>query len=150
MLRFGKILPVAAIIIALLAQGQQKPLPAGKGYTLTVIVDGVNNQDGNIGVLLFNSAKGWPEDQSAALRNVVVPAHAGTVRVVISGLPAGTYALAIGHDANKNGKIDRNWLGAPKEQWGMSNNPRAMIKAPSFDKARFSLQHDAEIHVQLQ
>jgi uncharacterized protein (DUF2141 family) len=32
----------------------------------------------------------------------------------------------------------------------MSNNPHATIKAPPFSKAKFTLNHDSEIHIQLQ
>ena len=127
---------------------QAKEVPTG--FTLTVQVEGVNSQGGNIGVLLFNSTKGWPEDIHAALKDVVVPAHSGTVTVKIENLPAGTYAVSVGHDVNVNHKVDKNFLGVPKEQWGMSNNPHALIKPPSFNTAHFDLKGDAEIRVQMQ
>lgn len=119
-------------------------------YTLTVVVHGVNEQDGNIGVLVFNSEKGWAEDRTAALKDVVVPAHPGTVTVTIPDLPAGDYGIAVCHDVNKNHKLDKNFLGMPKEQWGLSNNPHATIKAPPFSKSRFTLKENQEIQVQMQ
>jgi uncharacterized protein (DUF2141 family) len=143
------------MLIALLAAGldvagqQSTPSPAN-GHTLTVIVENVNKDDGNIGVLVFNSTKGWPEDRFAALKDIVVPAHPGTVTVTVPDLPAGDYAVAVAHDVNKNHKVDKNIFGVPKEQWGMSNNPHATIKAPSFATAKFTLSGDMEIHVRLQ
>jgi uncharacterized protein (DUF2141 family) len=128
------------------APAQASPVPA---YTLTVIVDGVNEKGGNIGVLVFNSDKGRAEDRFAALRDVVVPAHPGSVTVSIPNLPAGDYALAIAHDVNQNHKVDK-FLGVPKEQWGMSNDPHATVKAPAFAKARFPLKGNQEIHVKMQ
>ena len=121
-----------------------------KGRTLTVIVDGVNNQGGNIELLLFNSDRGWPYDRSAAFRDIVVRAYSPSVRITIPDLPDGDYAVAVGHDVNQNHRLERNWLGLPKEQWGMSNNPRAVFRTPAFMKARFPLTHNAEIHIQLQ
>lgn len=144
---------LAPIIAALVLGGaiQQSSAPAGPGlHTLTVVVENVNKQDGNIGVLVFNSTKGWPEDRFAALRDVVVPAQPGTVTVTVPGLPSGDYAVAIAHDVNKNHKLDKNVFGVPKEQWGMSNNPHATIKAPPFSTAKFSLTADQTIHVRLQ
>ncbi len=139
------------LLMAVRGVSQQNPAPApGDLHTLTVVVENVNQQDGNIGVLVFNSTKGWPEDRFAALRDIVVPAHPGTVTVTVPGLPAGEYAVAIAHDVNKNHKLDKNLFGVPKEQWGMSNNPHATIKAPSFATAKFSLTGDQEIHVKLQ
>ena len=101
-------------------------------------------------MLVFNSDKGWAEDRSAALRDITVPAHPGTVTVTIPNLPAGDYGVAIVHDVNKNHKLDRNWASKPKEQWGISNNPHAMIKTPSYSSCRFSLKQDQEIHITMQ
>jgi uncharacterized protein (DUF2141 family) len=123
---------------------------SAQSYTLTIYVDGVNQQGGNVGVLVFQNDKGWPEDRGVALKDVVVPAHPGTVTVKVPNLPAGDYAVALIHDVNQNHKVDKNWFGKPTEQWGMSNNPHATIKAPPFTKAKFTLNHDSEIHIQLQ
>lgn len=133
----------------LLAPAQNAPA-APHTFTLTIQVENVNKDDGNIGVLVFNSTRGWPEDRFAALKDIVVPAHPGTVTVTVPGLPAGDYAVAIAHDVNKNHKVDKNFLGMPKEQWGMSNNPHATVKAPSFNTAKFSLAGNLEIHVRMQ
>lgn len=118
--------------------------------TLTVDVEGVNAQGGNIGVMVFRSAKGWPEDNSAAYRAVVVPAHRGTVVVTVRDLPVGEYAIAVGHDVNLNRKVDRNWFGKPIEQWGMSNNPHPKFRTPEFSRAKFEVGGDEEIRIQMQ
>lgn len=133
----------------LVASAQNAPA-APHTFTLTIQVENVNKDDGNIGVLVFNSTRGWPEDRFAALKDIVVPAHPGTVTVTVPDLPAGDYAVAIAHDVNRNHKVDKNFLGMPKEQWGMSNNPHATIKAPSFNTAKFSLAGNLEIHVRMQ
>ena len=145
-----RVLAILTLVAALTVSGQQAPQPAAGTYTLTVTVENVNKDGGNIGVLVFNSTRGWPEDRFAALKDIVVPAHPGTVTVTVPNLPAGDYALAIAHDVNRNHKVDRNMFGVPKEQWGMSNNPHATLKAPPFSAARFSLAGDMEIHVRLQ
>ena len=129
---------------------RQAASSASKAFTLTIQVEGVDKDGGNIGVLVFNSTKGWPEDRFAALKDIVVPAHPGAVTVTVPNLQPGEYAVAIAHDVNKNHKVDKNFFGIPKEQWGMSNNPHATLKAPPFDKAKFPLAHDLEIHVRMQ
>jgi uncharacterized protein (DUF2141 family) len=134
---------------ALIATSQQAAAPTG-GHTLTISVSNVNQEGGNIGVLVFNSDKGWPEDRTAALKDVIVLAHPGTVVVSIPSLPPGDYAVAVLHDVNQNHKMDRNWMGKPKEQWAMSNNPHALVKAPSYSTAKFHLGGDQTIEVRLQ
>jgi uncharacterized protein (DUF2141 family) len=76
------------ILLALVACAAAQQPPT---YTLTVVVKGVNDKGGNIGVLVFNSEKGWAEDRTAALKDVDVPARPGTVTVTIPDLPAGDY-----------------------------------------------------------
>jgi uncharacterized protein (DUF2141 family) len=148
--RLALLMEAAITVTALGVAAQQSAPRAAATYTLTVTVENVNQQGGNIGVLVFSSTRGWPEDRFAALKDVVVPAHPGTVTVTIPDLPGGDYALAIAHDVNMNHKVDKNVFGFPKEQWGMSNNPHATIKAPPFSAAKFSLIGDMEIHVKLQ
>ena len=55
-------------------------------------------------------------------------------------IPPGTYALAVIHDENMNGKLDTNWLGIPKEGYGFSNDAKALLSAPSFSAASFSYE----------
>lgn len=138
------------LLIAILSGAAQSAPAASQTFTLTIQVENVNKDDGNIGVLIFNSTRGWPEDRFAALKDIVAAAHPGTVTVTVPGLSAGDYAVAIAHDVNKNHKVDKNFLGMPKEQWGMSNNPHATIKAPSFNTAKFLLAGNLEIHVRMQ
>lgn len=139
---------LAVLVLSSLSVFAQQASSANK-YTLTVICDEVNQEAGNIGVLVFANDNGWPEDRFAALKDVVVPAHPGSVTVVIPDLPSGDYALAIAHDTNQNHKLDKNFIGMPKEQWGMSNDPSATVKAPAFNKARFTLNGNREIHVRM-
>ena len=154
----GSLLRSLCLIIFLLSVAltlavAQQPAPAaaaGQGYTLTIIAEGIDEHDGNIGVLVFNSPKGWAEDRQSALKDVAVPAHQGTVTVTIPGLPAGEYAVALVHDVNKNHKLDKNWAGKPTEQWGLSNNPHAVLKTPSYDSCKFTLKGDLELHIKMQ
>ncbi len=141
---------IALISLACLIAGAQNQAPAAGTYTLTIQVQGVDQDGGNIGVLVFNSDKGWAEDRFAALKDIVVPAHPGNVTVVVPGLVAGTYAVSIAHDVNQNHKLDKNFFGKPKEQWGLSNNPHATLKAPPFKNCTFTLTGNMEIFIKMQ
>lgn len=141
---------ILLISLSTAAGWSQNPATSPKTFVLTIHVENVNKDAGNVGMLVFNSSVGWPESRFVALKDIVVPAHPGTVTITVPDLPPGDYAVAILHDVNKNHKMDKNFFGMPKEQWGMSNNPHATIKAPSFDTAKFSLSENMEIHVRMQ
>ena len=48
-------------------------------------------------------------------------------------IPPGTYAVKLHIDENENGKLDTNFIGIPKEQYGISNNVLFLnFKAASF------------------
>ena len=116
---------------------------------MTVEVENVRTAQGVVGVLVFTTAQGWPEQFSAALWAEATAAHTGGVEITLPDLPAGDYAVVALHDENANQQLDRNWLGVPVEQWGMSNNPPYRFAAPSFEAARFRLEHDLRIWVVL-
>jgi uncharacterized protein (DUF2141 family) len=119
------------------------------GHGLKLIVGGVKNTRGVIGVLVFNSPAGWPEDVSSAFTSEAVAAQAPETVLEVHNLPAGEYAVVVLHDENLNKKLDRNWFGKPKEQWGMSNNPRFSNSAPSFGSACFPFAGDEQLHIGL-
>ena len=66
-------------------------------------------------------------------RRITVPTRlAGSLK--FDGLPSGTYALALIHDENGNGKLD-TVLGIPREGFGFTNNPAIRFGPPSFKSA---------------
>ena len=64
-------------------------------------------------------------------------------------LPEGIYAIALFIDANKNLKIDKNFLGIPKEQFGFSNNAMGKLSAPSFEQAKFKVEGNTLQNIKL-
>jgi uncharacterized protein (DUF2141 family) len=109
--------------------------------TLTVRVTGARNIKGKIGVTLFQDAQGFPDDASKAIRqqSVEIDPNTMSAQVTFKDLPQGTFAVSVLHDENGNGKMDKNFVGMPKEGYGASNNPKKKKRAPTFDEAKFSL-----------
>ncbi len=127
------------------------PTDASQSRTakLTIVVEQVRNSVGVVGVLIFGSPNGWPEDVGAAIRRKAVPAHAGVTSLDFDDLAHGEYAVVVLHDENENMKLDKNFLGIPKEGWGMSNNPKAHSHAPKFTQAQFTFARNTNLHIQL-
>ena len=148
--RWLLMLSLWAVAFHSLGSAQVERAKIVKGFDLTLEVDGVRSGKGVVGVLVFRSAKGWPEDTSRAFRSVDVPARKSSTVVSVTNLPPGTYAVVVLHDENANMKLDRDWMGVPKEQWGMSRNPHAQFAAPEFDRAEFELARNLQMRIVLQ
>jgi uncharacterized protein (DUF2141 family) len=131
------------------AEQEQVAVPAGTG-AITVRISGLRNTNGNLSVALFNTKEGFPGKFDRAFMKTVVPASGSEHVVVFDTVPFGSYAVAVRHDENANGKLDANFLGMPKEGVGTSNNPRSRFGPPSFKDASFLFdQSSIELNVNL-
>ena len=110
--------------------------------TVTVQVVGARSARGQLGVALFRSAEGFPENASHAIRQQLLAVNPDALgaQIVFRDLPPGTYAVAVRHDENMNGELDKNFLGMPTEGYGTSNNIRGVMQAPTFDQAKFEVK----------
>jgi uncharacterized protein (DUF2141 family)/Arc/MetJ-type ribon-helix-helix transcriptional regulator len=103
-----------------------------------VSADGFRNQAGVLGIAVYKSPAGWPEESDQAILHESFKIVNGKAQAQLTLAP-GRYAIAAIHDENGNHKLDRNLLGVPKEGFGFSNNPPVGISAPSFSAASFAV-----------
>ena len=87
---------------------------------------------------LTTRPKNFPncQDDPNAFRQTVQTRAAGVLK--FENLPSGTYALALIHDENGNGKLD-TLMGIPKEGFGFSKNPAIRFGPPSFKSAELAI-----------
>ena len=103
----------------------------------------IRNSTGTVACALFESPDGFPLEFLRYATHIMVLKIRGTqARCDFLDIPPGTYALAVSHDENMNGKLDTNWLGIPREGYGFSNDARALLGAPAFSAASF--QYDGQ------
>ena len=113
---------------------------------------GARNNKGQMALALFQSEPGFPGDNSKAIRTQAaeIDAQRRSAQFVLEGIPYGVYAVSVFHDENLNGRLDKNFVGAPKEGYGASNNPRKRMGPPPFDEAKFPLnQPEQSIEIKL-
>ena len=98
----------------------------------------IRNSTGTVACALFDSPAGFPTQfLNSAMKVMVMKIQKTEAHCDFEDIPAGTYAIAAIHDENRNGKLDMNWLGVPKEGYGFSNDAKAVVSAPSFSAASF-------------
>lgn len=109
------------------------------GGTVSIEVDGLRSDRGEVRGALFASRDGWTEE-GHQIATCTAHVHGHVARCVIEEVPPGDYAFAFLHDEDDDGELDRDWIGVPQEGFGFSNDARPGLGAPSFESARFS--HD--------
>ena len=110
---------------------------------LIVQLTGIDNNKGDINCALFADSGGFPMEAASAVQTAQVAPSQEGASCRFSQLDAGYYAVAVSHDENRNGVTDTNFFGIPKEAWGVSNNVRPAMRAPTFEEARFALPSQA-------
>ncbi len=128
-------------------------LPSAEGSSsgnLGVTVKGLKNQKGQVCFSLFSSSRGFPSNNERAVQAKCVKLENSSTKLKIPALKAGTYAVAMFHDVNGDGKLNTNVLGIPKEGFGFSRNPRIVSGPPKFgDSAVFVVGSSTEIQINL-
>ena len=99
-------------------------------------ITGIKNNTGFIQIAVFKSDTDFDKDIFSYV--IAVPASS-EVSVSIPNLDIGKYAIAVYHDENKNQKLDKNFVGIPKEGYGFSNNAVGKLGPPKFSETSFSL-----------
>jgi len=98
----------------------------------------IRNSTGAVACALFESPAGFPtEFLHSAINIMMIKVRDTKARCDFEDIPPGTYALAVIHDENLNGKLDTNVLGIPTEGYGFSNDAKALFGTPSFSAASF-------------
>jgi uncharacterized protein (DUF2141 family) len=123
--------------LAFQAHSAETPLQGGpQKCTLRIHVDGLRNSMGVVGSVIFASPDGWPEDTSKSVHSwpTEIPQDKREATATWD-LPPGEYGVAVIHDENRNQKLDRNFLGIPKEGFGFANNPHVGLSAAPFRAA---------------
>jgi uncharacterized protein (DUF2141 family) len=106
--------------------------------SIKVLVVGIHSNDGEVDCALFGSADGFPGVSSKAGRTAKSKIEKGQAVCMFAGVAPGEYAVSVFHDENSNGKLDRDFMGMPKEGVGASNDAAGHFGPPKYDDARFS------------
>ncbi|MBI1262741.1 MAG: DUF2141 domain-containing protein [Rhizobiales bacterium] len=123
-------------------------VPLATASEIMIDVTGATHDSGQIGCALYAGEAGFPMDSTQSTQ-IWQPTENGGTQCRFTDLPAGTYAVAVSHDLNGNRKTDTNFLGIPKEAWGVSNNVRPNLRAPRFDEAAFNLAADENLKLDI-
>ena len=78
-----------------------------------VEIDGFRSDRGQVLCALFSSAADFPKKPDRAVAHATAEIVGRHATCEFQGVPPGTYAIAVFHDENSNGKLDTNFMGIP-------------------------------------
>jgi uncharacterized protein (DUF2141 family) len=126
----------AALGLALLPAASLGAEPPAFDVSLTV--NGLRSSHGQVLACLTALPSAYPDcSKDPNARKRAVPASP-TVKVDFGAVPAGVYAIAVVHDENGNGRMDKR-LGLPTEGYGFSRDAPIRFGPPSFHSAQFTV-----------
>ncbi len=106
--------------------------------TIVVNVSGIKNDKGVVQIGLYNSKESFP-NYDKNFKGIFPKANKNGVSYTFKNIPAGTYAVAVWHDENKDKKMNKNMFGSPKESYGFSKNIYGSFGPPNFKDVSFKL-----------
>lgn len=105
---------------------------------IIVSVTNFENSKGICRGCLFTNAEAF-SGKGAPLKCTQVSVSGKTAQLVFENVPEGVYAVSVFHDVNSNNKMDKNFLGIPKEGYGASKNKLPFASAPTFNENKFNI-----------
>ena len=122
-------------------------LPFLFNLNLELQIDNIKDLEGTLYVAIYKSEEDFPLDGEWEFRTSQ-KVNSESELFKISGLEFDEFAIAIFHDVNDNGEMDKNWLGIPKEPFGFSNNVRPKFSSPEFQDCRIKIDEQNQ-HVKI-
>ena len=110
-------------------------------HALTVRVTNIPGVKGNLLVGLYQTAESFTDSPMAESPKIKLVTAEDQI-VVFDDLKPGKYAVAVVQDLNRNGKLDRNFLGMPKEPLGFSVIKKIPKGKPKFEDCAFEIRDE--------
>ncbi len=109
--------------------------------TVDISISNLRSTKGDVLVCLSKDPNYFPDctKDKAARKIKVAASSAGKIH--IRDVKPGTYAVALVHDENSNGKMDLR-LFLPREGFGFTRNPKIGMGPPKFKSAQFTVGAD--------
>lgn len=141
-----------AVVLGLIAAPQGSFMPAAQATPacigpasdtwINLTVDRVRNSKGLITATLYPNDRKRFLVKNGSLYVASTPASAGQTRFCLFVPQPGAYAIAIYHDEDSSGTINRGGLfGIPSEAVGFSNNPTILFGPPSLRSVLLKVEH---------
>ena len=147
-----KLSKISFLLIGLLVSASfAKTANAQQTTTLTVVVNGIKHQKGQICLGIYSNEKGFPLSTKNVVKSACKQITGSSLKEQFTGLKPGNYAVAVVDDQNGDRQLNKDFFGIPKEGFGISNNPTVSITTgtPKFNKASFAVLKNTTVNIDM-
>ena len=139
--RRSVLVPAFLVVVVLFNAG-----PALGASGVAVTVNKVRPGKGRLHIALVNKAQFLLRKKlKKPLKKGIVESLGESVQFTFEDVPPGDYAVQVMQDFDGDGVMAYNWLGLPKEPWGISNNPPARFGPPRWARAKFTVTESSGV-----
>jgi len=110
---------------------------AQQGNSISVVVSGLRNNNGDVRCGLFNSAATFPKNGHEFMGAIGQIANQQAT-CTFDNVPPGVYAVAYFHAQKGETKLKTGLFGQPEEGYGFSRNATGSMGPPAFNAAAYS------------
>ena len=115
---------------------------------LIVNIKGISPISGYLNIGIFDKSNDFPNIDEG-LTGKIIKVDSSEIIHKFEKLNNGSLAIAVFHDENSNGKLDKNFLGIPKEEYVFSNYTKSLFGPPSFESAKFEFNDSLVVELDI-
>ncbi len=112
----------------------------------SIAIENIKATEGKLVIAIFDCKENFLKKDVYNKSYLVTGSSSMNIKIK---LPEGEYSVAVFHDTNNNGELDKNILGWPQEAFGFSNKSMGLIGPPSYNDTKFDLTENTEVKVKL-
>lgn len=112
-------------------------LSVSTNRTISVRIANIEAVEGCVRLAVFTNEADFQNKENAVFDRTIPLRSRADISLDIPLREGETYGIALFHDVNDNGKLDKTMVGIPKEPYAFSNNPKAKWEKPSFADISF-------------
>ena len=117
---------------------------AQETYSLTINFIGMKSDKGAVFLGVHNKKEDFLKKR---FKEAIIQITDKKATATFKKLPKGTYTVSAFHDENNNKKMDTNFLGIPKEPFGISNDAKGFMGAPIYKEATLIIKKNTQITI---
>jgi uncharacterized protein (DUF2141 family) len=110
------------------------------GQNTIVKISGIRSEKGQIILNVFKNSEDYENEKVSKKLIFDKKAISNDLLMINCNLDPGTYGITLIDDENKNGELNKNLIGIPKEGFGFSNFFMEKMKKPEFDDFKTTIK----------